>query len=80
MPSTPLTPKQALGRVAIHQRWHGPDAPQTIDARRQLAEANVAAYIEKQLAAAPPFEPEQIERLTALLRTGAPAGTGGAVA
>ncbi len=71
MPSTPLTPKQALGRVAIQQRWHGPDAPQTIDARRQLAEANVAAYITKVLAASPGLEPPQIERLTALLRGGA---------
>ena len=72
MPHT--TPRAERARYGSTKRWHGPAAPQTIDARRQLAEANVAAYIQKQLAAAPAFEafePEQIERLTALLRGGA---------
>lgn len=39
--------------------------------RRDLAEAKIAAYVERTLAAAPPLTPAQVKRLSGLLRTGA---------
>jgi hypothetical protein len=45
-----------------------PDNGELDDARRGLAEAKIAAYIEKVLAAAPPLSDEQRTRLAELLR------------
>jgi hypothetical protein len=39
-------------------------------ARGNLAEAKIAAYIERALAVAPPLTPDQIKRLSGLLRGG----------
>ncbi|HWX99862.1 MAG TPA: hypothetical protein VNY55_08320 [Mycobacterium sp.] len=43
------------------------DDPQLIDARRNLAAARLAEYIERTVAAAPAFTPEQVDRLRVLL-------------
>jgi hypothetical protein len=45
------------------------------DAKRNLAAANIAAYIEKQVARAPEFTTEQVDHLHALLE---PVRAGGA--
>lgn len=44
------------------------DPEREAQARRDLAEAKVAAYIERVLAAAPPLSEEQRQRLAELLR------------
>ncbi len=40
------------------------------DARRDLAEAKLAAYIQRVVDRAPPLSPEQRDRLAVLLRSG----------
>jgi hypothetical protein len=64
----PTTPRHERSRVAHAVRYHGPDAPQTLDARRDLAAANLAAYITRVVDQAPPLLPEQRDRLALLLR------------
>jgi len=59
------------GRVAQLRRHHGDDAPQTIAAKQDLAEARIQAAVEKALSEAPPLRPEQADRLSVLLRGGA---------
>ncbi len=63
-----LTPHQAAGPVAVAVRLK--DTKAEAVARRNLAEAKIAAAIEKALAVAPPLNNQQIHRLTSLLRTG----------
>ncbi len=55
-------------RVGSLSRSRTADDPELLDARRNLAEANIADYIEKTLAQAPPLSPEQKTRLAELLR------------
>lgn len=64
-----LTPHQAAGPVAVAVRLKDPEAEAV--ARRNLAEAKIAASIDKALAVAPPLTTEQIKRLSGLLRGGA---------
>jgi hypothetical protein len=64
MPST--NPRVAL---AAHKHWHGADAPETTDARRDLAAAKLAAYIRKTVAAAPPLTHKQADELALIFRT-----------
>jgi len=45
-------------------RWYGADAPETTDARRELA-----AYIRKTVAAAPPLTHKQADELALIFRT-----------
>jgi len=67
-----VDPRNRLGgRVRQLTRWHGPDAPQTIEAKQDLAEAQIQAAVAKVLAEAPPLRPEQADRLSVLLRGGA---------
>lgn len=49
-------------------RKHGPDHPETIEARRIFRAERTAAYIERVLAEAPPLTDEQRIRLAELLR------------
>jgi len=69
----PGSPRYERARVAHAVRFHGPNASQTIDARRDLAAANLAAYITHVVDAAPPLTPEQRDRLALLLRGSADA-------
>ena len=65
--AAPITsPRQARARVA-GRTAHGLD---TTEARRDLAAANLAAAIERHLAAAPKLTDEQAETLAAMLRGG----------
>lgn len=59
---------KARSNVAVQSRTHGPNAPQTVEARRGLLEAKTADYIEKVLAQRPPLTDEQRTRLAELLR------------
>ena len=74
----PTTPRHERARVAVAVRNHGPDAPQAVDARRDLAAANLAAYITKTLAAAPPLTPAQVHDLRAMLLRGGELSKGAA--
>lgn len=58
------------GRVAGLSRSRPADDPEFIAARQELAAANIAAYVEKVVASAPPLTDEQRDRLTNLLRGG----------
>ncbi len=54
-------------RVANASRFHGPDAPETALARRDLRAANLEAAIRRELDAAPSLTTQQKARLRALL-------------
>ncbi len=47
-----------------------PDDPAVVNAKTDLAAANIAAYVEKVLSGAPPLSNDQRERIAALLRAG----------
>lgn len=66
--SEPPTVPKALSDVMVGTRLH--DSEREAKGRRDLAEAKIAAYVERTLAAAPPLTPAQVNRLTGLLRTG----------
>jgi hypothetical protein len=61
------TPLQARARVAALTRSRSIDDPEMVDARRDLAEANLTSYVERIVADAPPLTSEQIARITAAL-------------
>jgi hypothetical protein len=63
---------KALSDHAVAHRRRDPSAIES--ARRNLAEAKVARYIEQVVSSAPPFTPEQVDRLRVLLE---PARSGG---
>ncbi len=46
-----------------------PQSPQVQDARRDLAEAKLQAYIERMVASGPQLSPEQRDRLAVLLQS-----------
>jgi hypothetical protein len=65
----PSPQHSAAIKVAQAYRTHNPER---IDqARRELAELNIAKAIEDNVAKAPPLTPAQIKRLSGLLRGGA---------
>lgn len=65
--SAPPSPNDAKRRIANAVRRGDP--PQVIeDRRRDLAEANIAAAIERALSKAPPLTDEQCARLAERLR------------
>lgn len=59
---------QARARLAAKTR-HNPDGDHT-EARRDLAAANLEAYVRRVVATAPPLTNEQRERLAVLLTGG----------
>ena len=64
----PVTATKARSRIAVATRFGNEESE--ADGRRQLAESKIAACIEKELAKAPKLTPNQISRLTLLLRAG----------
>ena len=60
---------------AQNVRWHGADSEQARNSARELAEAKIADYIERTLAAAPPLTDQQRTALAELLK---PVRIGGA--
>lgn len=69
MPS-PVPPNTAQARGYLMTAVRMGDAEGEATARRELAEAKLQNYIERIVASAPPLTPEQIKRLSGLLRTG----------
>ena len=59
---------KARGRLGIESRRHPKDHPEVTNARKALAEAKIADYVEKVLAQAPPLSDDQCARLAELLR------------
>ena len=55
-------------RIASLTRDRQPDDPELVDARRELAAANIIEYVTKQLAKAPPLTADQRNALAELLR------------
>jgi len=55
-------------RLAVAHRRH--DAVAVVEAQRALAAANIAAYVERTVAAAPPLTGEQRDKLVSLLHAG----------
>ena len=66
--SEPPTVPKALSDIMTGRKYG--DAVREAKGRRDLAEAKIAAAIERALATAPELQPEQRRRLTALLRGG----------
>lgn len=61
-------PRPALGaRAQQLSRYYGEDAPVTVAARQDLAEAQIEAAVQKVVAAAPPLRREQADRLAGLI-------------
>jgi hypothetical protein len=54
-------------RVGALSRSRADDDPELVDAKRALAAANIAEYIEKIVSQAPPFTREQVDNLRVLL-------------
>ena len=54
--------------LARRTQSYPPDHHKVVDAKRDLAEAKLADYIERVLSASPPFSDEQKTRLAELLR------------
>lgn len=54
--------------LARSTRWKGPEAEETLAIRRDIKEAKLSRFIEKIVSEAPPLTPEQIDRISALLR------------
>ena len=63
-------PVHARSKLGLATRDKGAEHPETIDARRNLAEAKIAAYIRRTVEKSPPLSAEQRDRLASLLRTG----------
>ncbi|WP_369044714.1 hypothetical protein [Sinomonas sp. P10A9] len=68
-----ISPKVASARakVASLARSRREHDPELVDARRDLAAANIAAAIRKNLAAAPPLTRGQLNELHAVLNSAA---------
>lgn len=67
---TTVTPQQARNRVAALSKHH-PGSPELADARRELAEANIAAAVARFTADAPALTNDQRARLAGLILGGA---------
>lgn len=68
MTSRAIAARNLLGNTCRH---HPDDAEAKTHARRDLAAAKIADYIEKIVSQAPPLTDAQRESISALLRTGA---------
>ncbi|WP_439592392.1 hypothetical protein [Microbacterium sp.] len=67
----PTTIQGARARVAAFTRSRAADDPDLVDARRDLAAANLEKHITRVVADAPPLTDAQRTRLASLLRGGA---------
>lgn len=63
----PTSLRAAAGRAAATERWSGPEAPATLDARRDLRAAQLEQHIARVVAEAPPLTEHQRDRLATLL-------------
>lgn len=61
---------RARGAVAAFSRSRLPDDPELLSAKRDLAAENIAAYVARTVAAAPPLTRDQQNRIVALVLGG----------
>ena len=59
---------QARGRLGLKSRQHPKNHPEVVKAKADLAEAKIADFIERTLAAAPPLTDRQRAALAELLK------------
>ncbi len=64
--SIPPTRAKAQSDIMVGRRFH--DLEREAKGRRHLAEAKIAAAVERALENSPPLTAEQVRRLTALMR------------
>lgn len=64
--SEPPTVPKALSDIMVGRRFNDPE--REAKGRRDLAEAKIAAAVERALAGSPPLTPTQIKRISTLLR------------
>jgi hypothetical protein len=64
----PIAPSVAQARSRLGNAARRGTPADVLEARRQLAEANIAEAIRRVVDAAPPLTPEQRDRLALLLR------------
>ena len=67
MPAPSLSLAALRAKIARTQRVRGAKHPDTIAARQEYAEAQLAEYVERVVAAAPPLRPDQMRRIAAIL-------------
>lgn len=67
------SPRHLRAKVASLSRSRAANDPELVAARRELAEANLAAAIERTLSAAPPLTEKQRHHLAGLFAGGASA-------
>jgi hypothetical protein len=63
-----IDPAVAITRSRVGTAAKGGDPKRLEDARRELAAAKLADYINRTIRSAPPLTPEQRDRLAVLLR------------
>jgi len=63
------TPMSSRGVVGYKTRELGPDHPDVVEARRELAVSKIDAAVQKILDEAPPLGPTQRAKIAALLST-----------
>lgn len=64
--SEPPTVPKALSDIMVGRRFNDPE--REAKGRRDLAEAKIAAAVQRALATSPPLTPAQIRRIGTLLR------------
>ena len=60
--------RQASGKVGALARWHGDDAPELLDARRDLRAAELTEHVRRIVDQFPPLTSDQRAAIASLLR------------
>lgn len=68
MPARDPQVRHHSSRLAVLERHRGPDDPETVDARRDLAAAKLEQHVRQVVDGFPPLTSAQRSRLAALLR------------
>ena len=61
--------RRSKARLAYSTRQYGPDATETVNARRDFAASRIEDHIRELIAAAPPLTSDQLQRIASLLGT-----------
>lgn len=66
MPAPPPTLAALRAKIARTQRLRGAQHPDTLAARQDYAEAQLAEYVERIVSTAPPLRVDQLRRIAAI--------------
>lgn len=66
----PSESKYRRNRLGGLRRYHPPDHPKVIEARRELDVCNLADHVAEVVAGWPPLTEEQLDHIAGLLRAG----------